>query len=263
MLTGGGLERQRVSLRPSLGRRLAAEALGTFCLVFAGCGAIVIDGVSGGELGHGGVAAAFGLVVAIMIFAVGHLSGAHLNPAVTAGFCAGRHFPLAEALPYWGAQALGAIAAAASLRGLFGMERGLGATHPAHVGDVAALGLEAGLTAVLMVVILAVATDTRAVGSLAALAVGATIGLGALVVGPITGASMNPARSLAPALVGSDGADLWLYLVGPIVGALFGAAIYEGLRGPRAAAQALGAPSDPGSTVHADAAEEEIAGPRS
>jgi MIP family channel proteins len=221
-------------LRPSLARRLAAEALGTFCLVFAGCGAIVIDGVSGGQLGHGSVAAAFGLVVASMIFAVGHLSGAHLNPAVTAGFCAGRHFPVAEALPYWGAQALGGIAAAASLRGIFGTAHGLGATHPAHVGDVAALGLEAGLTAVLVIVILAVATDTRAVGSLAALAVGGTIGLEALVFGPVTGASMNPARSLAPALVGGDGADLWLYLVGPTAGALLGVAIYEALRGSRA-----------------------------
>lgn len=221
--------------RPDLARRLAAEALGTYCLVFAGTGAIVIDGVAGGVIGHGGVAAAFGLVVAIMIFAVGHLSGAHLNPAVTAGFATGRHFPLREVAPYWAAQVAGAVLASLSLRALFGIEQGLGATHPSHVGQLGALSLEAGMTAVLMVVILAVATDTRAVGSLAAIAVGATIALEALVVGPITGASMNPARSLAPALVAGDWTDLWLYLVGPLVGALVGVGVYEVMRGvPRA-----------------------------
>lgn len=221
--------------RPDLARRLAAEALGTYCLVFAGTGAIVIDGVAGGVIGHGGVAAAFGLVVAIMIFAVGHLSGAHLNPAVTAGFATGRHFPLREVAPYWAAQVAGAVLASLSLRALFGIEQGLGATHPSHVGQLGALALEAGMTAVLMVVILAVATDTRAVGSLAAIAVGATIALEALVVGPITGASMNPARSLAPALVAGDWTDLWLYLAGPLVGALVGVGVYEVMRGvPRA-----------------------------
>jgi aquaporin NIP len=217
--------------RPDLGRRLAAEALGTYCLVFAGTGAIVIDGVAGGVIGHGGVAAAFGLVVAIMIFAVGHLSGAHLNPAITAGFAVGRHFPLRDVAPYWAAQIAGALLASLSLRALFGTEEGLGATHPSHVGQPGALVLEAGLTAVLMVVVLAVATDTRAVGSLAAIAVGATIALEALVMGPITGASMNPARSLAPAVVGGDLTDLWLYLVGPVVGALIGVMVYELLRG--------------------------------
>lgn len=227
--------------RPDLARRLAAEALGTYCLVFAGTGAIVIDGVAGGVIGHGGVAAAFGLVVAIMIFAVGHLSGAHLNPAVTAGFAVGRHFPLREVAPYWAAQVAGALLAALSLRGLFGTGHGLGATHPSHVGQLGALALEAGLTAVLMVVILAVATDTRAIGSLAAIAVGATIALEALVVGPITGASMNPARSLAPALVGGDWTDLWLYLVGPMAGAVAGVGVYEVIRGvPRAGAERTG-----------------------
>ena len=218
-------------LRPDLPRRLAAEFLGTFCLVFAGTGAIVIDGVSGGQLGHGGVAAAFGLVVATMIFAVGQISGAHLNPAVTAGFAVGRRFSAAEVLPYWIAQVAGAILASVSLRALFGTSRGLGVTQPAHVGAWQALVLEAGLTAVLMIIVLAVATDTRAAGSLAALAIGGTIGLEALVLGPITGASMNPARSLAPAIVSWDWTYLWLYLVGPLGGALVGVAIYEGLRG--------------------------------
>ena len=221
--------------RPNLPRRLAAEALGTFCRVFAGTGAIVIDGVAGGVIGHGGIAAAFGLVVAIMIFALGHLSGAHLNPAVTAGFASGRHFPMREVLPYWVAQVAGAVLASVALRSLFGTGQGLGATHPSHVGELGAMILEAGLTAVLMVVILAVATDTRAVGSLAALAIGATIGLEALVLGPITGASMNPARSLAPALVGGELADVWIYLIGPTLGALVGVGVYAVLRGRTAA----------------------------
>ena len=220
-----------MQLRPDLVRRLLAEMLGTFCLVFGGAGAIVIDSVSGGQLGHGGVSAAFGLVVAIMIFAVGHLSGAHINPAVTAGFAVGRHFPVVEVVPYWAAQFSGAVLASLSLRALFGTAHGFGVTQPAHVGQFSALVVEAGLTAVLMIVILAVATDTRAAGSLAALAIGATIGLEALILGPITGASMNPARSFAPALVASDWTNLWIYFIGPVAGALVGVAIYEGLRG--------------------------------
>ncbi|HMO00156.1 MAG TPA: aquaporin [Miltoncostaeaceae bacterium] len=221
--------------RPDLPRRLAAEALGTFCLVFAGTGAVVVDAVAGGPIGHGGTAATFGLVVAVMIFAVGHLSGAHLNPAVTGAFAAARHFPPGEVAPYVAAQIGGALLASAALRGVFGAEGGLGVTHPDHVGDAGALVLEAGLTAVLMVVILAVATDTRAVGSLAALAVGATIGLEALVMGPITGASMNPARSIGPAVIAGDAAGLWIYLAGPVIGALAGAAVYAFLRGGNAA----------------------------
>ncbi len=237
-----------VSARPNLPRRLAAEALGTFCLVFAGTGAIVVNAVAGNPLGHGGVAAAFGLVVAVMIFGLGHLSGAHLNPAVTVAFCSSRHFPPGEVGPYVGAQLAGAILASLSLRGLFGLAGGLGATHPDHVGDLGALALEAGLTAVLMIVVLAVATDTRAVGSMAAIAIGATIGVEALVMGPITGASMNPARSLAPALVGGDWTDLW-HLPGGArsVRGLVGALIYQFLRDarePAAAPAAIGEPQE-------------------
>jgi MIP family channel proteins len=227
----------RGAARPDLARRLAAEALGTFCLVFAGTGAIVVDGLAGGALGHVGIAAAFGLVVAVAIFALGHLSGAHLNPAVTLGFAAARHFPAREVAPYCLAQVAGAVLASTALRGLFGAGSGLGATHPAHVGGAGALAVEMGLTAVLMIVILAVATDTRAAGSLAALAIGATIGLEALVMGPVTGASMNPARSLAPALAASDWSDLWIYLTGPAAGALVGAAIYGFLRSGNSAAR--------------------------
>lgn len=229
---------------------MAAEALGTFCLVFAGTGAVVVNAVAGGPLGHGGVAASFGLVVAAMIFAVGHLSGAHLNPAVTLAFASARHFPAREVAPYVLAQVLGAVLGSFSLRGLFGEAGGLGSTQPDHVGDVGALGLEAGLTAVLMIVILAVATDTRAVGSLAAIAIGGTIALEALVMGPITGASMNPARSLAPALATGNGGQLWIYLVGPVIGALAGAAVYAFLR---QTSRARVAPAGGDGAPHADA----------
>jgi aquaporin NIP len=144
-------------------------------------------------------------------------------------------------VPYWAARFAGAILASLSLRALFGTSHGLGVTQPAYVGHLQALVLEAGLTAVLMILILAVATDTRAAGSLAALAVGATIGLEALVLGPITGAAMNPARSLAPALAASDWTNLWIYLIGPVAGALFGVGIYEGRRG---APHPIAAPAD-------------------
>jgi MIP family channel proteins len=226
-----------VAVPPDLPRRLLAEGIGTFCLVFAGTGAVVVDAVSGGTIGHGGVAAAFGLVVAVVIFATGHISGAHLNPAVTLGFAAGRHFPVREVGPYVAAQVTGALLASLALRSLFDTAGGLGATHPAHVGAVQAAVLEAGLTAILMMVILAVATDTRAVGSLAAIAIGATIALEALVLGPITGASMNPARSLAPAVAAADWSDLWIYLAGPLAGALVGAGGYEAIRGGRPSAR--------------------------
>ncbi len=221
----------RPPVRPDLARRLAAEGLGTFCLVAAGTGAVLVDGLTGGSLGVGGVAAAFGLVVAVMVMALGHLSGAHLNPAVTLAFAGARHFPAREVAPYAAAQAAGAVAASACLRGLFGADASLGVTAPSFVGDPAALAIEAALTAVLMVVILAVATDTRAVGQLAAVAIGGTIALEALVMGPVTGASMNPARSLGPALVAGDAGALWIYLAGPVAGALAGAGVYEVLRG--------------------------------
>lgn len=215
---------------PGLSRRLAAEAIGAFVLVGGGTGAIAVDAQAGGTLGVGGVAAAFGLAVGVMVLAVGHLSGAHLNPAVTLAFAAARHFPAREVAPYVAAQAAGALAASACVLALLG-GGGLGVTRPGLVGDGGALAAEAALTAVLMVVILAVATDTRAVGQLAALAIGGTIALEALVFGPVTGASMNPARSLAPALVSGDLAGLWIYLAGPVAGALAGAAAYEWLRG--------------------------------
>jgi aquaporin NIP len=217
--------------RPSLARRCLAEALATFALVFAGCGAIVLDHERGGSLGAVGVAAAFGLVIMVMIYATGHLSGAHLNPAVTVAFAATRHFPLREAASYIPSQLVGALAAAGVLRVVWGTPVRLGATVPS-VGTGSAFVYEFVLTAFLMFVIMAVATDTRAVGAAAAIAVGGTVALDSLFGGGVTGASMNPARSLGPAAVTGYWHGLWLYVLAPVAGALLGAAAYQAVRGP-------------------------------
>ena len=205
-----------------------AEALGTFALVFLGCGAIAVDD-QGGQLGHSGVALAFGLVIAVMIYGLGHISGAHLNPAVSIGFAVGRHFPWSRAATYSAAQVGGAVLGALLLRLTLGADANLGVTQPAG-SDLQALVWEGLLTFFLMLVITAVATDTRAVGEAAALAIGGTVALGALVGGPVSGASMNPARSLGPALVSGDLASIWVYLVGPAAGAVAAAAVYRYLR---------------------------------
>lgn len=163
-----------------------------------------------------------------MIYALGHVSGAHFNPAVTAAFAVGRHFPAARVVPYWAAQVGGAIVGAALLRSTLG-DAPLGVTHPAG-SDAQALVWEAVLTFFLMLVIVAVATDTRAVGNVAAIAIGGTVALGALVGGPISGASLNPARSLGPAIVSGDLSALWIYLVAPPGGAIAAAVVYRYLR---------------------------------
>jgi MIP family channel proteins len=217
--------------RPTLPRRAAAECLGVFALVFAGCGAIVTEAADPGSLGTVGIALVFGLVVMAMVYATGHLSGAHLNPAVTLAFVLTRHFPRTEAAAYVGAQAAGALAAAALLAAIWPSEpAALGATLPT-IGTGSAFVYEVVLTAFLMFVIMAVATDARAVGAAAAIAIGGTVGLDALFGGPITGASMNPARSLGPALLSGELRDLWLYLVAPPVGAALGALAYQLVRG--------------------------------
>ncbi len=206
-----------------LGPALVAEALGTFALVFAGCGAIVV-----GTLQGAGVAAAFGLAIMTMVYALGHVSGAHFNPAVTAAFAVGRHFPAARVGPYWAAQVGGAIAAAAVLRITLG-DITSSVTQPSG-SDAQSLLWEGVLTFFLMLVIVAVATDTRAVGQAAAIAIGGMVALGSLVGGPISGASMNPARSMGPALVSGDLAGLWIYLVAPPIGAIVAALVYRYLR---------------------------------
>ena len=214
---------------PALARSLVAEVIGTFALVFAGAGAIMVD-ANTHALGHVGVAISFGLVIMVMIYAVGHISGAHFNPAVSLAFALTRHFPWPRVAVYWLAQCVGAIIAAAILRGSLGNIAHVGATLPSG-SETQSFLWEVVLTFLLMFVIMAVATDTRAVGEAAAIAVGATVGLDAMFGGPISGASMNPARSLGPALVSGDLHALWIYLVAPPIGAALGALAYQFVRG--------------------------------
>lgn len=200
-------------------KRYFSEFLGTFCLVFAGTGAIVINDVSGGVVSHVGIAVTFGLVVMAMIYTFGDISGAHLNPAVTLGFVAAQRMGISDGLRYIASQIAGAIAASVALRMLFPKHPTLGITTPA--GDaMQSFGLEFLLTTILMLVILNVSIGAKEKGITAGIAIGGVIALEAMFAGPICGASMNPARSLAPALVASNFASLWIYLLAPIAGAL-------------------------------------------
>lgn len=201
-------------------RKIFAELIGTYCLVFAGTGAIVINDLSGGTVTHVGIALTFGLIVTAMIYALGEVSGAHINPAVTVAFWLAGRFEAALVLPYVVAQCVGAILASLTLLALFPTHENLGATVPAGVWYQTFI-LEFILTAILMFVILR-ASGSKALGlSAVAIAVGATVGLEAMFAGPITGASMNPARSLGPALVSLNLEHLWIYLVATIAGACF------------------------------------------
>jgi len=202
-------------------RRLAAEFLGTFALVFAGTGAITINEVSGGAVTHVGIALTFGLVVLAMIYAVGDVSGAHLNPAVTLGFLVARRFQGRWAALYIASQCLGALIASCTLRLMFPTSATLGATVPAGSPSQSFI-LELILTFLLMFVILSVSTGSKEKGMLAGVAVGSVIALEALFAGPISGASMNPARSLAPALVTLQLNHLWIYILAPLLGACVG-----------------------------------------
>jgi aquaporin Z len=197
---------------------LGAECIGTFALVFAGTGAITIDHTTGGSVTHVGIAITFGLVVLAMIYAVGEVSGAHFNPAVTLGFVAARRMEPRLFLPYVVSQCAGALLASISLKILFPHDATLGATVPAG-GTMRSFVLEIILTFILMFVILSVSTGAKEKGITAGIAIGAIIGLEAMFAGPISGASMNPARSLSPALVTGHFATLWVYLLAPSIGA--------------------------------------------
>jgi aquaporin NIP len=212
-------------------RLLGAEALGTFALVLFGCGAIMVD-AKGGELGLVGISIAFGLVVMAMVLAFADVSGAHINPAVTLALAARRRFPLAAVPGYWGAQAAGAIAAAIVLRSSLGEAANLGATMPSG-SDAQSFAWEVVMTATLLVVILGATHERASIGT-AAFAIGGTIALASLVGGPISGASLNPARSLGPALVSGELDALWIYLIAPLLGGLLGALVYDLVR-PRPA----------------------------
>lgn len=201
-------------------KKLLAEFFGTFSLVFAGTGAIIINDVSGGSITHVGIALTFGFVVLAMIYAVGDVSGAHLNPAVTIAFFVARRFNGREVFPFVISQLAGAFAASGLLRALFPAHATLGATLPA--GPIwQSFVFEFVLTAILMLVILSVSTGSKERGITAGIAVGAVIAFEALFAGPICGASMNPARSLAPAVFALNVSSVWLYVVAPICGALF------------------------------------------
>lgn len=211
-LSGGGDLRVQVHFR----KKLAAETLGTFCLVFAGTSAVVVNG--GGAVSHVGVALTFGLVVFAMIASLGDVSGAHLNPAVTIGFFLARRFPGRAVLPYILCQCAGAILASLTVRLLFPANEMLGATTPS--GPLyQSWVLELLLTAGLMFVILGVSTGASEKGITAGLAIGGVVALEALFAGPVSGASMNPARSLGPALISWQLGSVWLYLTAPVAGA--------------------------------------------
>jgi aquaporin NIP len=214
------------------GRWLVAEAIGTFALVVFGAGAIMVA-AKYGAFGQLGIAIAFGLVIAVMVYALGHISGAHLNPAVSLAFAFSRHFPWRLVGAYWAAQFAGATAAAFLLRASLGDIANVGATTPSGSAGQSFLW-EVVLTFFLMLVIMAVATDTRAVGEAAAIAIGGTVALDALVGGPVSGASMNPARSLGPALAAGEFEALWVYLLAPLIGAALGALAYQFLRAENA-----------------------------
>lgn len=213
-------------------RRYAAEALGTFALVAIGPGAVMVSAKTG-AFGGTGIALAFGLVITIVVAATGHLGGAHINPAVTIGFWSVRRFPARDVLPYIAAQCVGAVCASAATAWILGSVGSLGVTVPSlSLGR--AFAVETGYSGLLAFVIMGVATDRRAPPGVAPFAIGATVFAGALVTGPLTGGSFNPARSLGPALVGGIWTAHWLYWAAPILGMIAAMRLYEVLRGAEA-----------------------------
>jgi len=213
-------------------KRCTAEAIGTFAIVFFGCGGMMVAERFPGAISPAAISVVFGLVVMAMIYTLGHISGAHFNPAVTLAFAITRHFPFRSVLLYWTAQCIGSLIASGLLFLLLPHGIGYGETVP-RVPLLQAFIWEVILTFTLMFVVMGVAKDSRAVGMLAGLVIGATVMLTAVVGGPITGDSMNPARSLGPAIASGRIDVLWLYILGPMVGAVLGALIYQWVRGER------------------------------
>jgi MIP family channel proteins len=207
-----------------------AEALGTFALVFAGPGAIAVDAASGGAVSGVGIGLSFGLIVTAMIFALGHISGCHINPAITLAFAARRRIGPAAALGYIAAQLAGAALAGFAIVAIVGDYADAGASLPRLGGTDAALVSEAVLTFFLALVVFSVATDARAQGALAAIAVGGYVAMAATGWGPVANASMNPARSFGPAVASGAWHAHWVYWLGPIAGALLGALAFEVIR---------------------------------
>lgn len=222
-------------------REVLAEGIGTFILVFAGTGAVMVNTISDGAITHLGVSFVFGAVVAALIYSIGHLSGAHFNPAVTLAFWTSGFFPKQRVLPYIAAQSVGAVLASALLLVSLGRVGNLGATLPLNDNWLQSLVLETVLTFILMFVIFGSGLDRRAPIGFAGLAIGLTVGMEAAFMGPITGASMNPARSFGPALVGGIWQHHWLYWVAPIVGAQLAVLVYGVLSTAKGAKGAKGA----------------------
>jgi len=212
-------------------RNYVSELIGTFALVFCGTGAIVINQQSGGAITHVGVAITFGLIVLSMIYALGSLSGAHMNPAVSLAFVVAKRFPAKELLPYVVSQIVGAVLASGTLKLLFPANELLGATLPVG-SDFQSFVMELLLTFFLMLVIIQVATGSKEQGMFAGLAIGATVALEAMFAGPVCGASMNPVRSLGPALVSGHTAHLWVYMLAPVAGAVLAVFTWMYLKGP-------------------------------
>ena len=213
-------------------RKLAAEAFGTFSLVFAGTGAIVVNNAHGGVVSHVGIGLTFGLIVLAMIYAVGDISGCHLNPAVTLGFFAARRFSGRWVVPYIVSQCVGAIAASGMLRVMFPADLTLGMTLPSEGAPMQSFVMEFILTMILMFVILCVSVGSKEKGVMAGVAIGSVIALEALFAGPVSGASMNPARSLAPAVVAWRLEYLWIYLTAPVLGAVAGVLVHQVVNNP-------------------------------
>lgn len=224
--------------QPPLPIRLAAEVIGTFGFLFMAFSGVAMSIQVPGSIGPGGIAAGFGLGLGMMIFAFGHVSGGHYNPAVTLGLAAGGRFPVKEILPYWIAQVVGALLASVLVAALYvdGVQDAIVNAPGPGIGDGTALVLEIVATALFLIVISAVATDSAPwSGILAPVAIGGFIFLAGSVIGPASGFSFNPARSLAPAIIAGEFGGLWIYLIGPLVGGVVGALVFALVRQRRVA----------------------------